>query len=221
MKRTSDDVPVAVDAVVLTTENRVVLFQSTLLGAGYYEAALSSAITDLAGNGIFGQRSWRFFLYEDTDVDGNGEPDGFEDFDNDGLLNAYEALLGLDPSVSDFDPAEDTDGDGLTDAAEFALGLVPTIADFDGDGLLDGEEIMDGSDPFDATSIPFTSAFAETSAENTDLPLYSSFAVGSVHNGSLLPDSAHGVASVRNETAPSAILGAATSGTVSVDNQTP
>lgn len=218
---TGDDFDIVPSAVTLTTEGRVVAFQSAGFIPGYYEAQLSDAITDLAGNGLAGQRSWRFFIYENPDLDGDGELDGFGDPDGDGLITAYELLLGLDPLVADYDPELDTDGDGLSDGEEFALGLVPTIADFDGDGLLDGEEVEDGSDPFDPTSIPLTSAFAEGTVENNALLPNHAFSVGSVSNEALLPSSAHGTASVRNETAPSAVLGEVTSGTVSVENQTP
>ena len=45
-------------------------------------------------------------------------------------------------------PVVDTDGDGLTDAEEMAIGIDPEIVDTDGDGLTDGEEVLvQGTDP--------------------------------------------------------------------------
>ena len=66
-----------------------------------------------------------------------GDPN---DADGDGLLDAWERLVGLDPSDPD-DGASDADGDGLTAAQEFALHTHPQRADSDGDGLRDGDEV--------------------------------------------------------------------------------
>ena len=69
------------------------------------------------------------------------------DYDGDGLSNALEYKLGLDPTKVDSngdgipDGAEDSDGDGLTNAQELALGTDPSKADTDGDGLSDGDEV--------------------------------------------------------------------------------
>lgn len=63
------------------------------------------------------------------------------DSDGDGLSNAEEKKLGLDPDSAD------TDGDGLDDAAEQELGTDALVADSDNDGLLDGEERDLGTDP--------------------------------------------------------------------------
>lgn len=49
---------------------------------------------------------------------------------------------------------DDFDGDGLSDAQEEALGLQPFLADSDFDGFNDGEEIARQSDPFDEWSTP-------------------------------------------------------------------
>ena len=83
------------------------------------------------------------------------DPDN-DDFDEDGLSNAQELLLGTDPfnpdtnsdGISDgdsvaagIDPLNmDWDGDGLSNAAELALGTNPWSSDTDGDGVNDGED---------------------------------------------------------------------------------
>lgn len=82
----------------------------------------------------------------DTDSDGlhdeweklffNGlSASGSQDADGDGLSNATEYGLGLDPTAADSEP------DGLTDSEERAAGTHPNNADSDGDGLKDGDEI--------------------------------------------------------------------------------
>lgn len=87
------------------------------------------------------------------------------DFDNDGLGNLAEVLLGTDPlnadtdgdgvmdgvevanggnplSAADGDPLHsvDSDGDGLSDAVEARMGTSPTLWDSDGDGVGDAED---------------------------------------------------------------------------------
>lgn len=73
------------------------------------------------------------------DSDGDGIPvhlDEFpHDFDNDGLSDAEELLLGTDPALAD------TDGDGLSDSDEIYAGTDPLNVDTDGDGLTDFEEL--------------------------------------------------------------------------------
>ena len=66
---------------------------------------------------------------------------GDKDSDGDGLTDAEEEELGLDPENAD------SDGDGLDDAAEIAAGADPLNPDTDGDGLNDGDEIGYGTDP--------------------------------------------------------------------------
>ena len=80
---------------------------------------------------------------------------GGEDADADGLTDALERRLGLDPLNADTDGDNlpdgmevvqmktdahqaDSDGDRLNDAFELARGLDPTKPDTDGDGHLDG-----------------------------------------------------------------------------------
>lgn len=49
----------------------------------------------------------------------------------------------------------DTDGDGLHDATEHGLGLDPQVADTDGDGFDDGEEVHGNTDALDASDHPY------------------------------------------------------------------
>lgn len=66
------------------------------------------------------------------------------DRDGDGLTDAVEVRLGLDPL------SIDTDGDGLSDRAELIdYGTDPLLADSDGDGGSDGIERERGLDPLD------------------------------------------------------------------------
>lgn len=50
----------------------------------------------------------------------------------------------------------DADLDGLTDAQEIGIGIDPCRFDTDGDGFSDGVEVATGSDPADPSSTPFT-----------------------------------------------------------------
>jgi hypothetical protein len=84
------------------------------------------------------------------DTDRDRVPDGFEDLDDDGLINLVERRLGTDPQNAD------TDGDGLGDALDdmdcdklsaldelFLTRTNPTRADADEDGLTDSQEDSD------------------------------------------------------------------------------
>jgi hypothetical protein len=88
---------------------------------------------------------------------------GVEDTDSDGLTDAEENALGLDPRSSDTDLdlvsdyheynwwfsdplKQDTDGDGVDDYLEIhGFRTSPLFADSDGDQLLDGDEIVLGN----------------------------------------------------------------------------
>jgi hypothetical protein len=93
-----------------------------------------------------------------------------DDGDGDGVSDARERELGLDPHSADADgdglpdgkeielgadPRNpDTDGDGVSDADEADSGgaMRPNDADTDDDGLTDAEELAVGSDPSQADS---------------------------------------------------------------------
>ena len=104
----------------------------------FYKAITTN---DLAG--IYSQIALDTF-FDTKDTDGDGLPDGDEDFDLDGLTNLQEYEKGTEPFN------EDTDGDGLKDGDEVnTYGTDPLKADTDDDGLDDGDEIYFETDPLD------------------------------------------------------------------------
>lgn len=79
------------------------------------------------------------------DTDNGGKPDGAEDVNRNGRIDAGET----DPNnPADDNPAMvvDTDMDGLSDDQERDLGSDPNDADSDDDGLIDGQEPNPGDD---------------------------------------------------------------------------
>lgn len=58
------------------------------------------------------------------------------------------------------DPDADDDGDGLTNAEELELGLDPASSDSDGDGFEDAEEVEKGNDPLDPDDVPYQGGWA-------------------------------------------------------------
>ena len=73
-----------------------------------------------------------------TDTDKGGEPDGNEDTNRNGRVDAGERNP-LNPG-DDMPGLLDSDDDGLTDAVEVMIGTNPRDADSDDDGVLDGAE---------------------------------------------------------------------------------
>jgi hypothetical protein len=138
-----------------------------------YDVAVANGYAYVAG------RAGGLHLFRSSiDSDGDSLPDSweilhfgtlsqgpFDDYDNDGLSNWGEYLIGTDPTnpdtdgdgLSDGDEVKlylsdprkvDTDGDGLTDYAEVMVhGTDPYLADTDGDGMPDKWEIDNGLDP--------------------------------------------------------------------------
>ncbi|MEM7246790.1 MAG: hypothetical protein AAF533_15670 [Acidobacteriota bacterium] len=87
------------------------------------------------------------------DSDAGGVPDGIEDRNANGSVDAGE----IDPTPGNAADDADRDGDDLPDVLEVALGTDPDVADTDGDGIRDGEELIPGadgrtSDPLDLDS---------------------------------------------------------------------
>ncbi|MEM7243756.1 MAG: hypothetical protein AAF533_00350 [Acidobacteriota bacterium] len=76
-----------------------------------------------------------------ADSDMGGVVDGLEDLNRDGAFDPGET----DPTVAGEDPFDD-DEDGVPDAVEPALFLNPANPDTDFDGILDGEELLPGAD---------------------------------------------------------------------------
>jgi hypothetical protein len=96
-----------------------------------------------------------------VDSDGDGMPDADEttlgldpknpDSDSDGLMDGVEVRMGLDPKTpntfTDCNPTLDSDGDRLNDCEERVLGTDSCVGDSDGDGIPDLVEVLSGSDP--------------------------------------------------------------------------
>ena len=84
----------------------------------------------------------------------------FEDFDADGMDDAWEESRGLDPTDPD-DGMRDDDGDGLINAYEHRAGSEPDLIDSDNDDYSDAVEVEAGTDPADPDSIPVWLGFEE------------------------------------------------------------
>jgi len=180
---TADDVPVPTgDLSLRESINAIFMVYGTDLAPGLYRATLGPGIRDWAGNPMAKAFFWTFRVFSladadldgvpdelepllgldpnNSDSDGNGIPDGFEDFDGDGLINAGEIVIGTDAMDADTDDdgipdgEEDPDGDFLTNGIEVRSGTDPLLADSDADGWNDEAEQSAGSDPLDPDSRP-------------------------------------------------------------------
>lgn len=118
------------------------------------------AVLDSDGDGL---PDWWELTYGldpyNSDTNGNGILDAYDDFDGDGINNYYEMLAGINPFDGttfgeDRDEFADADEDGLVVKQEQSLGTHPLWADSDDDGISDGDEVNFGADPLDA-SIPY------------------------------------------------------------------
>ena len=70
----------------------------------------------------------------ESDTDGDGLSDGFEDENKNCMLDGTETQATV----------ADTDSDGLSDGDEYAQGTSPLKRDTDGDGVIDGYEVESG-----------------------------------------------------------------------------
>ncbi len=106
---------------------------------GRYRVTGTTRLTDSAGNPLTAAVSDTFRIVA---VDG-------PDADADGLPDAWEQALGLNPAVADSDgdgtrdALEDFDNDGLPNASELIFSFSPALADTDGNGVNDGNEDAD------------------------------------------------------------------------------
>lgn len=81
------------------------------------------------------------------DMGSFGGDAAYADLDADGMYDAWELAVGLDPLLAD--DRLDSDGDGLTNSQELNAGTLPLLADSDGDGATDPLELVAGTDPLD------------------------------------------------------------------------
>lgn len=169
-----DDVPVVGEVAYLADARIAELRFPAVTVAGRYEAVLGRGVTDLSGNAITNDLVWAFEVVIGTDTDGdgltdefelanamdpnrtdennNGIPDSLDDFDNDGLTNGEEMIIGTNPRNprtfnNVLDSQLDRDGDFLADIRELSLGTDWTRWDTDGDGWNDEVELTTGASP--------------------------------------------------------------------------
>ena len=115
-----------------------------------------------------------------ADTNGDGVPDGDDDLDGDGVPNAVEQALSLNPAKrvslgTTPDGDRDADHDGLPNATELRLGLDPARADTtgmpdgqvdsDGDGLSNEVEVALGLDPSRASTGDVPDGDADTDTD--------------------------------------------------------
>jgi hypothetical protein len=170
LRNAADDVAVVAQSVEFRAEARAAFFLPDAdLVTGVHRARVTGAVADLAGTRAGRDFTFGFRVWENVDANGDGVLDGGEDPDGDGLVNAFEAVLGRNFQIPDFDPQSDADGDGLTDLMELELGTDPFSTDTDGDGFLDSEEVVAlarVSDPLDPESVPLSTSAQQVTVFN-------------------------------------------------------
>src|SRR5690348_2123917 len=91
--------------------------------------AVNDATADDDGDGIPNIVEYRLrTAANNADSNGDGIPDGSDDFDGDGVRNSVEVELGTSP-VDRADGADDSDGDGIPNSVEEADGTDPSVSD--------------------------------------------------------------------------------------------
>lgn len=161
---TVDDFTVLGESIeVLDSEISIYLNFPDVLDPGYYEMRFEAG-ADLSGNSLSTSYTSNFFVLYPNDLD----------TDLDGLPDAYEVLVNLDPFNPDtndnnfpdgeeilLDPelaTRDVDFDGLSDKIEIEQGTSLLRPDTDGDLLEDGAEFLNGEDPLVPTVLKKTVA---------------------------------------------------------------
>jgi hypothetical protein len=205
------------------------------LPAGRYRAEATTGITDLHGNALAQARAWEFDVF-----------DVMDDRDGDGLPDALELALGLDPDLVDSngdgtpDGLEDADGDGLVNLAEVSFGSDALNVDSDADSIADGDEDEDtdglsarnefaaGSSPFDYDSDKDGFEDGEefdrsaSPADPTSVPIHTSLqTVSSRNDGAASLGVAVQALTVQSTAAPQATSGSVEGPVFTAENQVP
>jgi len=136
---TADDIRADADGYSQDDTGRILTMSfPDALEAGLYRVILDAPMADGAGNRLKDKWSSVFRAV------------GGDDSDGDGITDANEVSIGLDPFNPDSngngipDGEEDKDGDSVPNAVEFVLGFNPESDDSDNDGILDADEDRDG-----------------------------------------------------------------------------
>ncbi|MCH2170734.1 hypothetical protein MK489_08105 [Myxococcota bacterium] len=136
------------------------------------ELGTSARVADSDGDGsLDGSDAFPLNGDEWLDIDGDGVGDNQDaDDDGDGLPDAWESAMGLDP-VNANDAHSDGDSDGLSALDEFVLGTSAATADTDEDGSRDAQDVfpLDASEWLDADGDGFGDN-ADGDDDNDGLP---------------------------------------------------
>jgi hypothetical protein len=123
----------------------------------------------------------------DSDADGisdaaeqelNLDPDN-ADSDGDGMYDGWELWNALDPTDAG-DATADPDGDAVDNLEEFYADASPFDVDTDGDGFWDGVEIDRDADPNSADSIPDTGVYGDVDRDGAVTVIDLQYVVNSV-----------------------------------------